>query len=433
VETMRSLYTRPQRQSIYHPATIGDIPQEVLEYSLILLLPSIKDLFAAGEACRAWRPVAQKIIHSRIKFANQKRTESLLCGYRLHSLVYGSESFQISTLTLSMGDIGRCHPFDSQDNMKAITKEYIPLIARLVAPTLSSLDIVVWAPDISYDCETLETFFSCCHELRNLRLSGFEFGDDPAAFSSKTIKDGFSRLDQLNIDGCLQACLFIENSAILNLKSFSYSNETGGEDDEELVNLAIEHYGGSLVSLHLDCNVSSDNLIKIADKIPTLVDLKIGYTKDGDEISLPAIEAISSLPHLKRLKTGPPAWFPVYLLIADGAVSAFARCHELKHLSLRCENEIKNEELKAVLCGIGGNLDSLALWGVNAEVIDMIVKNCGCLRYLELEVFMMESDEVKVEAMKQKLKSGLKMLAKLKLNGVSVRLGSDWDGIEARK
>jgi hypothetical protein len=77
-ETMRSLYTRPHRGSIYEPATIHDIPQEVLEKSLILLLPSIRDLVAASLACLAWRPVAQKLIHSRLKIRDW-RVESLVC------------------------------------------------------------------------------------------------------------------------------------------------------------------------------------------------------------------------------------------------------------------------------------------------------------------------------------------------------------------
>jgi hypothetical protein len=61
---MRSLYSRPHRGSIYEPATIHDIPQGVLEESLLFLLPSIKDLVSASMACRAWRPVAQKLIPS---------------------------------------------------------------------------------------------------------------------------------------------------------------------------------------------------------------------------------------------------------------------------------------------------------------------------------------------------------------------------------
>jgi hypothetical protein len=99
--------------SIYEPASIHDIPQEVLEDSLFLLFPSIKDLVAASEACRAWRPVAQKLVHFRVSidYGNHKRVQSFVSGYRLNSLVFGSSSFQISTLFLDLDDIGKeCIP-----------------------------------------------------------------------------------------------------------------------------------------------------------------------------------------------------------------------------------------------------------------------------------------------------------------------------------
>lgn len=61
---MRSRYSRPHRGSIYEPASIHDIPQEVLENTLIHL--PRRDLDAASLACRAWRPVAQLLLHLRV-------------------------------------------------------------------------------------------------------------------------------------------------------------------------------------------------------------------------------------------------------------------------------------------------------------------------------------------------------------------------------
>jgi hypothetical protein len=101
-ETMRSLYTRPQRESIYHHATIGDIPQEVLENALLSL--GREDLVSASSVCRGWRPVAQEIIHFRVDIGdevNGMNTERLLCGYQLNSLVFGPTSFRITTLMLN--------------------------------------------------------------------------------------------------------------------------------------------------------------------------------------------------------------------------------------------------------------------------------------------------------------------------------------------
>jgi hypothetical protein len=153
-EMMRSLYARPHRGSIYDPATIHDIPQEVLEKSLILLLPLIRDLVAASLACRAWKPVAQKLIHSRVKI-DYRRVESQVSGYQLKSLVFGSSSLQISTLSL---DVYR------------IEKEYIPIIAQIVSSTLSSLNLDFNGDDdVSVCYETLATFFSQCQWIRNLR------------------------------------------------------------------------------------------------------------------------------------------------------------------------------------------------------------------------------------------------------------------------
>jgi hypothetical protein len=207
---MRSLYARPHRGSIYESATIHDIPQEVLEKSLILLLPSIKDLVAASSACRTWRPVAQKLIHFRvsIEYGNHKRVQSFVCGYRLDSLVFGSPSFQISTLFLDLDDIG---------------KECIPMIAQIVAPTLSSLNFVFNGDeDVSACYETLQIFLYRCQWIRNLRLVAGWFGESADSITP-TIKEGFSRLNQLDLFNCSgNLRLFIYSTPVPNLKSFRF-------------------------------------------------------------------------------------------------------------------------------------------------------------------------------------------------------------------
>ena len=66
---MLVVYDRTQRTSMYAPATFGDIPQEVLGESLIYLVPALgmkqTDLVSASLVCRAWYPVAIRLIVSK--------------------------------------------------------------------------------------------------------------------------------------------------------------------------------------------------------------------------------------------------------------------------------------------------------------------------------------------------------------------------------
>jgi hypothetical protein len=123
-EKMRSFYSRLQRASIYHPATIGDIPQEVLRNAFIYLLPGESDLVAPSESCQAWRPVAQELIFSRQIFGEGRGIDRFLCGFHLHSLVLGLGSVSINHFEIEFEFIG---------------KEKLHLLARLVAPSLASL------------------------------------------------------------------------------------------------------------------------------------------------------------------------------------------------------------------------------------------------------------------------------------------------------
>jgi hypothetical protein len=86
---MGSLYARHQRASIYHPATIGDIPQEVLRNAFIYLLPGKYDLVAPSVTCRAFRHVALELMYSHRIFGEDHKIERIACGSRLKSLVFG--------------------------------------------------------------------------------------------------------------------------------------------------------------------------------------------------------------------------------------------------------------------------------------------------------------------------------------------------------
>jgi hypothetical protein len=76
------------------------------------------------------------------------------------------------------------------------------------------------------------------------------------------------------------------------------------------------------------------------------------------------------------------------------------------------------------VAAIGRNLVRLELWNPSKEVVVGIVKHCPNLQYLELEVV---NEEVK-KGLVGSIKNGLKKLAKLKVNGESMRLGTDWEG-----
>jgi hypothetical protein len=175
---------------------------------------------------------------------------------------------------------------------------------------------------------------------------------------------------------CVEDCgedvrSFIEITPIPNLKSLKYSNEYGRGEEVEVVDAAVGKYGASLVRLNLGCYVTSANLVKIADCCKSLIDLSISYTIFNEEVSLPATKTIASLPRLKHLKIGSNDGKEFG--IADDALSALARCYELEHLSIP---PISQEELKAVVCGIGRNLLSLSLWELKEGYAEMILEYC---------------------------------------------------------
>jgi hypothetical protein len=155
----------------------------------------------------------------------------------------------------------------------------------------------------------------------------------------------------------------------------------------------------------------------IADRCPHLLDLTISFTKEDEELNLPAIKAIASLPHLKILTIGTTIGYDFNM--AEGAGKELARCYQLKHLSL-CA--IKQADLMIILRGIGRNLVGLSLieivWD---DVVDIIVESCPNLQCLS--VGLPSADAGLIDSFKLTLKSGLKRLAKLRVNGVTVRLG----------
>jgi hypothetical protein len=223
-----------------------------------------------------------------------------------------------------------------------------------------------------------------------------------------------NQLDLINWYGDVR--LFIESTPIPNLKSFrctSYHNAP--VDDIDIVDAVVTNYGRSLINLNLSiCYVSSANLVKIAECCHGLEKLNLLIILDISSLS--DMKIIASLPRLKSLKIGE------YCRFADESVSALTRCRGLNHLGMYWQ-----EDMRDVLRVIGRNLIGLELRDIYLESIDAVVEYCPDLQYLQVRIgermFAGRVDEVK-----HKLKDGLKRLAKLKVNGFSVRLGTDWVG-----
>jgi hypothetical protein len=123
------------------------------------------------------------------------------------------------------------------------------------------------------------------------------------------------------------------------------------------------------------------------------------------------VEALASLPCLKFLDVKGCA-------MTDEAVAALSRCMTLKHLGVSW-----SDGLNDVLRVIGVNLSSLDLLTEMAETWLGVAENCPNLVYLKLYgVELNYSTEVPLN---RGLKKRLKMLASLKVNDVSYRLGTD--------
>jgi hypothetical protein len=88
-DKMRAIYTRLHRSSIYEPATIHDLPFEVLKESFMHLIKDYgSDLASPSLVCRAFRAVALEVMNSRRIFVKtEEKPEHFVCGSHLRSLV----------------------------------------------------------------------------------------------------------------------------------------------------------------------------------------------------------------------------------------------------------------------------------------------------------------------------------------------------------
>jgi hypothetical protein len=369
---MAEIYFRLQRATIYDPATIDDLPFEVLKKCLGYLLPRGRlDLVASSSVRRSWRPPAQELLRT-LALSNEARIESSLCGLLLHSIVDGFKSFSIKNLTLDLHVIGI---------------DYIPMIVRFVAPTLSSLYLTFIPLQSSYSI--LDAFFSQCFKLVNLFLAFFDFGDDPE-FITQPMKDGFAQLKRLRLScSCGNAEMFMREAPIRDLKTFTFVSARSwlrfSPSEYDIISIiAMNNRSLSTVRLEAPFN-SSDNLLKLVECCPDLESVSFQNFDNGSVILKRSdLESIATLPLLKVLD--------VNCAFEEGALSALVGCKMLY---------------------------SLLLGKVNVETFEGIIEYFPNLVVLELE--FKEDQRVKkdhLRVLKQKFKNGLGRLARLKVNGV---------------
>jgi hypothetical protein len=282
-------------------------------------------------------------------------------------------------------------------------------IAFYSAPTLKSLKLDFEASfgDRFY---LLRDILKQCRGIRHLQLICFNMGSDVAIQDEDTLRDimdGLSRLNRLDLIRCRRNVLsFINHTDIPNLQSFYYESatETALESEQIIVSAAMKY--PTLTSIRLEAKFdSSASLLKVMAGFPDLE--KLILRKKGGVLVLSRSDIIS----LRRLKS-----LDIACEVEDDAVSSLASCKSLKSL------RVVDWDLSEVLSVIGGNLVSLEIRVASEAIFAGILKECVNLQYLDIGI-------VGLERSAEAIKVGLVKLANLKVNGASVRLGTDWMGI----
>jgi hypothetical protein len=281
IESMREVYFRLQRATIYDPATIDDLPFEALKKCLGYFVPRGRiALVASSLVSRAWRPAAQEHLRS-LALTNKAKIESGLCGLLLRSIVLGSKSVSIANFKLDF-------------RVDLVVKEFIPLIAQFVAPSLLTLDLSFQFMESRKSCfDILGTFFSQCPRIYNLSLGFFNFGDDPSNII-QSIMDGFYRLKDLRSfysEGDVD--MFMKYAPIRDLKKFIFATIRDWPvfmNTQTLTNMIL-----------ICCFDSSDCLLKVVEGCPNLEILALRNVNGSLVLKRSDIEAIATLPVLELL------------------------------------------------------------------------------------------------------------------------------------
>jgi hypothetical protein len=395
-------YFRKQRASIYHPATIDDIPFEVLREAFLYLEP--EELVSPSRVNRSWRPAAQDVQRSRLQISEgeiDRLDTSSICGIQLMRIVFGHESFSIKHLEL---------------DLELVPQKYIHLLARIV-PSLRTLDLSFKYREESGVCYAiLDLFFSQCNGIRNLKLVIFDFGDDSSSIS-QTIKDGFYQLSQLSLSqGSGDIKSFVENVPIPNLGSFS--NRLWSGRNRDIVSAVATNYPTiKRLSLEDDSTTLLHKFLKECRDIEL-----ISYRNDVGKMVKSDLEAVVSLPCLKSLN--------IYCHLDDDALDILY-LYKGSHLAIGP----RPCNLNTFLGTIRGNLVGLDYTSSISivDAADVIVEFCPNLQTLDIKSGEEEENHTSLARNKlkrglNKLKRGLKKLSKLKVDSKSIFLGTDWKG-----
>jgi hypothetical protein len=394
-------YFRDQRFSIDEPATIGDIPFEVIKKGFKYL--DREDLLSASLSCRAWRLAAIETLLSVAQFtykSTEKGCYGWICGIGLKSIVFGVESVAIKSLDLQFRSIGL---------------ENVSQIAKLVSPGLStlSLDFSPQVIDLEFDeysssflHETLEKFFLHCPWIRDLSLT---FWDDPEGFS-QIIKDGIRRLSRISIIESGDILTLIENLSPDSMRSFEYIPGEGGVDEDANIDRVLMKCR-QITELRI-IFVSADIIPRVIECCPLLEKFDFCTSGESPDLSLSNIEDIASLHQLTRLE--------IQSEFTNGILFGLKRCKRLQHLSFVSDND-DPIDLSDVLPYIGGDLVSLYLSKTNVETARGIVKHCANLEILDIGKSEIEKETVK--SIKREMRRGLKRLLSLSFKGKRTRRG----------
>jgi hypothetical protein len=406
IEKMGVDYERIQRPSIYHTATVGDIPFEVIQRALRLL--DRDDLVSASLSCRAWRQATVELTVAQKCFNDEQAMESFFCGMILKSIVFGFDQYSIKSLDLDLNRVGI---------------DYIRVMAQVVATSLSSLCLRFEdtaeedEEESDLDCyEVLDIFLSRCLRIRVLRLDFFDFGYDLHYLTPKTMV-GLGCLNSLALEVCRgDITKFVELAPIQTISKIVYQEEAEGNFNEisystEIIS-AIASKCRSLKSIYLSANFDSwQSILYLVEYCRDLEEIGLFDTRGENKLEASEFKALSSLSRLNSLDL-------TDCYIQDGALSNLARCKGLKHLR---GNNIKmpSDLMKA----IGGNLKSLRCKIGLQERYGLIVYLCPNLEDLIITVESEEIggeydwlDESTIRDMEVVIRSELKKLTNLQID-----------------